>query len=183
MAYEDYCVTATAAPNDEGEPQVRAFAATTKDLVDEARRIHGQGPTVTAALGRLLTAGVMMGDMLKNDTDLLTMQIRGTGPAKSLVVTADNAGNVKGYAGVPTAEAPVINPGHFNVAGCIGQGTLTVIKAAHGRDCRGPGMVLCIERAGSLCGESWCSHRQGLYGAQCGRIHYSDDALCGEGNH
>ena len=128
MAYEDYCVTATAAPNDEGEPQVRAFAATTKDLVDEARRIHGQGPTVTAALGRLLTAGVMMGDMLKNDTDLLTMQIRGTGPVKSLVVTADNAGNVKGYAGVPTAEAPVINPGHFNVAGCIGQGTLTVIK-------------------------------------------------------
>ena len=60
MAYEDYCVTATAAPNDEGEPQVRAFAATTKDLVDEARRIHGQGPTVTAALGRLLTSGVMM---------------------------------------------------------------------------------------------------------------------------
>ena len=83
----DYMVRATAA-----NAQVRAFAATTKELVETARQAHNTSPVVTAGLGRLLTAGVMMGSMLKGDDDLLTLQVRGDGPVRGLTVTA----NVKG---------------------------------------------------------------------------------------
>ena len=89
----DYIVRATAAKG-----QIRAFAATTKNLVEKAREIHNTSPVATAALGRLLTAGAMMGIMMKNDGDLLTIQIRGDGPIQGLTVTADAKGRVKGYA-------------------------------------------------------------------------------------
>ena len=81
----DYIVRATAAGG-----QIRAFAATTRDLVEEARRRHNTSPVATAALGRLLTAGVMMGSMMKNDTDVLTLQINGDGPLGGITVTADS---------------------------------------------------------------------------------------------
>ena len=68
---KDYIVRATAANN-----QIRAFAATTRNLVEQAREAHGTSPVATAALGRLLTAGAMMGSMMKNDKDILTIQIK-----------------------------------------------------------------------------------------------------------
>ena len=73
----DYIVRATAA-----EGQVRAFAATTRDLVERARAVHNTSPVATAALGRLLTAGTMMGVMMKGDKDLLTLQIKAGGPLR-----------------------------------------------------------------------------------------------------
>ena len=81
---KDYIVRATAA-----EGQVRAFAATTKELVETAREHHNPSPVATAALGRLLTAGAMMGSMMKNETDMLTLQVRGDGPLGGITVTAD----------------------------------------------------------------------------------------------
>lgn len=128
MEYRDYMVRAMGARNAAGEPQVRAFAATTRNLVEEARRIHDQSATATAALGRLLTVGVMMGDMMEEDSDRLTLQIRGSGPVRGLTVTADNQGNVKGYCVNPAADLPPKSPGHLNVGGLVGPGTLTVIR-------------------------------------------------------
>ena len=72
---KDYIVRATAA-----DGQVRAFAATSRNLVEEARKHHNTSPVATAALGRLLTAGAMMGSMMKNDSDMLTLMVRGDGP-------------------------------------------------------------------------------------------------------
>ena len=88
----DYIVRATAA-----NVQIRAFAATTSETVETARKAHNTSPVVTAALGRLLTAGSIMGSMLKGDTDVLTLQINGSGPMKGMTVTADAKANVKGY--------------------------------------------------------------------------------------
>ncbi len=107
---------------------VKISVAQTTDLVEEARKIHNLNPTPTAALGRLLTMGVLMGTMMKNDTDKLTLQILGDGPAHQLLVTADNQGNVKGYITEPLAEAPLKENGKLNVSGIIGKGSLNVIK-------------------------------------------------------
>ncbi len=119
---EDYIVRATAA-----NQQIRAFAATTRQLVETARSRHNTSPVATAALGRLLSAGVMMGSMMKNDTDMLTLQIRGDGPIEGLTVTADSHGNVKGYAGNPSVMLPPKN-GKLDVGGAVGIGLLQVIK-------------------------------------------------------
>ena len=118
----DYIVRATAAGG-----QIRAFAATTRDLVEEARRRHNTSPVATAALGRLLTAGVMMDSMMKNDTDVLTLQINGDGPLGGITVTADSQGNVKGYVQNPDVILPPKN-GKLDVGGAVGIGLLTVIK-------------------------------------------------------
>lgn len=118
----DYIVRATAA-----DGQIRAFAAYTKDVVEEARRRHNTSPTATVALGQLLTAGTMMGAMMKNDTDILTLQIRCDGPLGGLTVTADNQGNVKGYAVHPDVDVPVKN-GQIDVADALDLGVLNVIK-------------------------------------------------------
>ena len=88
----DYIVRASAANN-----QIRAFAATSKNLIEHARTIHNTSPIATAALGRLLTAGAMMGVMMKGDKDLLTLQIKGNGPIGGVTVTANSKGTVKGY--------------------------------------------------------------------------------------
>lgn len=118
----DYIVRATAA-----DGQIRAFAAYTKDVVEEARRRHNTSPTATVALGQLLTAGTMMGAMMKNDTDILTLQIRCDGPLGGLTVTADNQVDVKGYAVHPDVDVPVKN-GQINVADALDLGVLNVIK-------------------------------------------------------
>ena len=86
----DYIIRAIAA-ND----QIRAFAAVTTETVETARQDHNTSPVATAALGRLLTAGSMMGVMMKGDKDIITLQIQCSGPAKGLTVTADSHGNVK----------------------------------------------------------------------------------------
>lgn len=119
---EDYIVRATAA-----EGQVRAFAAVTRQTVEEARRRHGTSPVATAALGRLLTAGAMMGSMMKNDTDMLTLKIRGDGPLGGITVTADSKANVKGYVDAPDVMLPPKN-GKLDVGGAVGIGMIQVIK-------------------------------------------------------
>ena len=119
----DYIVRATA-----GQTQIRAFCATTRNLVEEAREKHDSSPVVTAALGRLLTAGSMMGIMLKGDKDLLTLQVRGSGPMKGMTVTADAEANVKGYAINPVVLIPANKQGKLDVAEAVGIGILNVIK-------------------------------------------------------
>ena len=119
---KDYIVRATAA-----EGQVRAFAATTKELVETAREHHNTSPVATAALGRLLTAGAMMGSMMKNETDMLTLQVRGDGPLGGITVTADSKGDVKGYVNNPDVMLPPKN-GKLDVGGAVGIGLLQVIK-------------------------------------------------------
>lgn len=119
---KDYIVRATG-----GNGQVRAFAATTRELVEEARQRHNTSPVATAALGRLLTGGVMMGSMMKNDTDVLTLQIKADGPLAGITVTADANGNVKGYVDNPDVILPPKN-GKLDVGGAVGIGLLNVIK-------------------------------------------------------
>ncbi len=120
---KDYMVRATAA-----DGAIRAFAVTSKHLTEEARKRHGTSPVMTAALGRLLSAGTMMGAMMKGEDDLLTLQIKGDGPGKGLTVTADARGNVKGYPEVPVVALPSKSDGHLNVGGAMGNGLLRVIK-------------------------------------------------------
>ena len=119
----DYIVRATA-----GNGSIRAFAATTRDLVQHAREIHHTSPVASAALGRMLTAAAMMGSMLKGDKDILTLQVRGEGPLQGIVVTSDSKAQVKGYVFNPNVEIPDLIPGKLNVSGAIGAGHLSVIK-------------------------------------------------------
>lgn len=119
----DYIVRATA-----GDGSIRAFAATTRGLVQKAREIHHTSPVASAALGRLLTAAAMMGSMLKGDKDLVTLQIRGDGPLQGIVVSGDCCGRVKGYVFNPNVELPDKYPGKLDVGGAIGAGYLDVIK-------------------------------------------------------
>ena len=119
---KDYIVRATAAGG-----QVRAFAITARELVEEARARHNTSPVATAALGRLLAGGAMMGSMMKNDSDMLTVKVRGNGPLGGITVTADSKANVKGYVENPDAMLPPKN-GKLDVGGAVGIGILQVIK-------------------------------------------------------
>ena len=123
MAYKDYMVRATA-----GNAQIRAFAATTRDLSEYGRKAHNLSPIAAAALGRLMTGTVMMGTMMDNDQDLITVRMEGDGPLKSVLATADRHGNVKGYVGNPYVIMEPNSQGHLNVGGGIGEGSLTVIR-------------------------------------------------------
>ena len=107
----DYIVSAPAA----GET-VRAFAIRSTELTAEAREIHHTYPVVTAALGRLLSAGAMMGALMKGD-----------GPIIQMTVTADSHGNVKGFAANPAVDIPLKRAGKLDVGGAVGKGLLTVI--------------------------------------------------------
>ena len=119
----DYIIRAVAA-ND----QIRAFAAVTTEMVENARERHNTSPVATAALGRLLTAGAMMGSMMKGEKDVLTLQIKAGGPLQGITVTADSKGNVKGYVGNPDVCIPANSKGKLDVAGAVGPGFLSVIK-------------------------------------------------------
>ena len=119
----DYIVRATAA-----DANIRAFAVTSKEMVETAREDHMTTPVMTAALGRLLSAGAMMGAMMKGDKDIITLQIQCSGPAKGLTVTADSHGNVKGFAINPQVELPLNAAGKLDVGGALDLGILTVIK-------------------------------------------------------
>ena len=119
----DYIIRATAS-ND----QIRAFAAVTTEMVETAREHHNTSPVATAALGRLLTAGAMMGSMMNGEKDVLTLQIKAGGPLQGITVTADSQGNVKGYVGNPDVCIPANSKGKLDVAGAVGPGFLTVIK-------------------------------------------------------
>ena len=119
----DYIIRATAA-ND----SIRAFAATTRETVQKARELHNTTPVASAALGRLLTAGAMMGIMLKGEKDLVTIQMKGDGPLEGEIVTADSKGRVKGYVFNPNVDIPPKSPTKLDVGGAVGKGFLTVIK-------------------------------------------------------
>lgn len=120
---KDYIVRATAA-----DGQIRAFAVTTRQTVEDARAAHNTSPVATAALGRLLSAGAMMGSMMKNEKDLLTLQVKGDGPIGGITVTADSLGSVKGYVNVPDVMLPANLAGKLDVGGAVGSGMLNVIK-------------------------------------------------------
>lgn len=120
---KDYIVRATAA-----DSQIRAFAITSKEMVEEARRSHNTSPVITAALGRLLCGAAMMGTMLKGEKDLLTIQVQCSGPVQGLTVTADSSGYVKGFPRVCDVELPLNEKGKLDVGGALGLGVMSVIK-------------------------------------------------------
>ncbi len=118
----DYIIKATAANG-----QIRAFAADTSKLVEEAKTIHNTSPVATAALGRLLTAGAMMGSMMKGEADLLTLKVNCSGPIGGITVTADSKANVKGLVNNPEVMLPPSKAGKLDVAGAVDLGVLSVI--------------------------------------------------------
>ncbi|MBR3811884.1 MAG: Hsp33 family molecular chaperone HslO [Agathobacter sp.] len=119
----DYMVRATAA-----DASIRAFAINAKEMVETARVAHNTSPVMTAALGRLLGAGAMMGSMMKGDKDVLTLRIQCSGPAKGITVTADSKGNVKGFVANPDVELPPKAQGKLDVGKALDLGVLSVIK-------------------------------------------------------
>ena len=121
---KDYVIRATA-----GEGQVRAFVATTTNLVEKAREVHGTTKVATAALGRTLTATSIMGLMMKNKGDKVTVIIKGGGPIGTILTTSDSTGMVKGYVQNPQVEVPDYENGKLNVAAAVGtDGVVKVIK-------------------------------------------------------
>lgn len=126
---EDYMIRATAA-----DGQIRAFAVTTRNMAEEARKAHNTSPVATAALGRLLSGDVMIGSMMKNDTDVLTINVRGDGEMGGVTVTADSKGHAKGYVVNPDVMLPANAKGKLDVGGAVGKGYLNVIKDIGLRD-------------------------------------------------
>lgn len=109
--------------------QVRLIGVSSKEIVSKALEIHGLSPVATAALGRFLTAGTMMGSMMKNEEDRLTLMMKGDGPLGNMVVCANDKGIVKGYAENPVVDLPLNSLGKLDVGGAVGKnGFLTVIK-------------------------------------------------------
>lgn len=120
---KDYIVRAIAA-----DGQIRAFAITSREMVEEARRDHDTSPVITAALGRLLSGAAMMGTMMKGEKDLLTIQVQCSGPAQGLTVTADSSGRVKGFPRVANVDLPLNDKGKLDVGGALGLGVMSIIK-------------------------------------------------------
>ena len=106
----------------------RVYLTISTKLVQEALNIHNTTPVATAALGRVLTSAGMMGLMLKNERDKLTLIFKGDGPARQVLATADGKGNVKGYIADPGVDLPLKENGKLDVGGAIGRGELTVVK-------------------------------------------------------
>lgn len=109
--------------------KMRIFAAETTELVEDARKTHNLSPIASAALGRTLTAGLMMGMMLKNEDDRLTLQVKGEGPLGGIVVVSNHRGIVKGYVNNPEVYLEPNSKGKLDVGGAVGrEGYLNVIK-------------------------------------------------------
>lgn len=109
--------------------EVMATAVDTTDIVNRAEQIHKTSAVVTAALGRLLTAGSMMGNMLKGKDDSITLRVNGDGPTGSLIVVSDFNGDVRGYVQNPVVELPLNAKGKLDVGGAVGKnGLLYVLK-------------------------------------------------------
>jgi molecular chaperone Hsp33 len=119
----DHIVRGTAA-----DGQVRAIAISARATVQKAHEIHATSPLVTAALGRLMMAGQMMGALFKSPDELITLTVAGDGPVGGLTVTANNKGQVKGFANNPHAWLPLNAVGHLDVGGGLGHGMLTVVR-------------------------------------------------------
>lgn len=121
---QDYVIRAM---DDEGN--IRVFAAKTTNLVNNARNIHNTTPTASAALGRTLTAVTIMGTMLKNERETVSLQLKGDGPLGTVLAVANSKGEVKGYVSNPSVDLPLKNNGKLDVGGAVGQnGKVTVIR-------------------------------------------------------
>lgn len=121
---KDYCIRVTTE-----NKEVRAFFASTKNMVETARGFHNTTKVATAALGRTLTATSMMGLMMKNKGDRITVIIKGGGPIGTILTSSNANGIVKGYVTNPDVEVENYASGKLNVAGAVGnQGTIRVIK-------------------------------------------------------
>lgn len=108
--------------------RIRVYISSTTNMVEKARITHNTSPTASAALGRTLTAGVMMGAMMKNEQDVLTLKISGGGPAGNIYVVAKNNGVIKGYIDNPMADVPSRSDGKLDVGALVGRdGTITTI--------------------------------------------------------
>lgn len=109
--------------------QVRLIGVSTTELVQKALDIHGLSPVAVSALGRLLTGGAMMGAMLKNDNDRLTLMLKGDGPLGNIVVCSNSKSVVKGYVQNPIVDIPLNGKGNLDVGGAVGKsGLLTVVR-------------------------------------------------------
>ena len=106
----------------------RAFVIDSREIVNDAIKYHGTTPTASALLGRTLTAASIMGSLLKDKGNSLTINIRGDGPAGSVIAVSDYAGNVKGYIKNPIVDIPKKPNGKLDVSGAIGHGTLSITK-------------------------------------------------------
>lgn len=109
--------------------QVMATAVDTTDIVNKAEQIHKTSAVVTAALGRLLSAASMMGNMLKGKDDSITLRVSGGGPVGAVIAVSDANGDVRGYVSNPVVELPLNEKGKLDVGGAVGtEGSLYVIK-------------------------------------------------------
>ncbi len=123
MIKQDYLIKAV-----DNDKQVRIILASTTGLVEEAHRRHNTSATASAALGRVLTAALMMGSDLKGEEDALTLRVNGDGAAGSIVATVDAAGNGRALISSPQADLPSRMPGKLDVGGLVGKnGYLEVI--------------------------------------------------------
>ena len=121
---KDYIIRAT----DKGG-NIRVFIAKTTGIVEEARKIHNTTPIATAALGRTLTGTVIMGNMLKNEKDSVSVQVKGDGPIGTILAVSNNKGEVKGYISNPNIDLPLKSNGKLDVGGAVGKnGKLIVIR-------------------------------------------------------
>lgn len=120
---KDYILRAASA-----DGAMRIFIAKTNETVAKAHQIHNTSPVMSVALGRLLTGASIMGSMLKNEDDMITIQINGDGPGGKITVTSDSHAKVKGCLDNPQVDLPLIDGKQYDVQTAIGFGTLTIIK-------------------------------------------------------
>ena len=125
----------------------RLFLEISTDIVQRARDFHQTSKTVTAVIGRALTAASLMGSMLKDKTDSLTLQFNGDGPVGTVLCVSDYSGNVRGCVGNPYVELPANNKGKLDVSGAVGRGTFYVAKEMGGGE---PYVGLCNIVSGEI---------------------------------
>ncbi len=112
----------------------RALIADTRDIVNEAIKIHSTEPTASAALGRTLTACSMMGTLLGEEEDSLTLRFKGDGEGGSVTASSDWKGNVRGFIQNPLCDLPLRPDGKLNVGGCVGKGLMYVLRDTGGKE-------------------------------------------------